>query len=120
MCNFCEIKETCKKEKRIFNPETALKIRIDRNKESKSFPKIRMQQLREFDAAFSPLIKQGLSVETVINNDKDLSIVTSRTVRNWINKSYLDAKRHDLRNAVTRAYKPEYNYQKKSIKESIN
>lgn len=115
MCNFCEIKDTCKKEKRIFNPETALKIRIDRNKESKSFPKIKMQQLKEFDSSFSPLIKQGLSVETVMNHDKELSIVTSRTVRNWINKSYLAAKRHDLRNAVTRPYKLEYDYQNKRV-----
>ena len=60
----------------------------------------------------SPLIKEGLSIESIYASLKDIFPVTSRTVRNWINKGYLDAKRIDLRNAVKREYSPKYNYQR--------
>jgi len=115
ICNFCSLKDGCKKDKRLFHPELAYKIRNDRNIESKSFPKVKVSKLKEFDNEFSPLVKQGLSVETVMNQMKDNCISTSRTVRNWINKSYLMAKRHDLRNAVTRVYDDKYDSKDKRV-----
>ena len=112
ICNFCEQKKFCKKTKRTFNPEEAYIIRKERLSDSKRNPLISTKQLNDFNEWVSPLIKEGLSIESIYASLKDIFPVTSRTVRNWINKGYLDAKRIDLRNAVKREYSPKYNYQR--------
>lgn len=113
ICNFCESKPICRKAKRIFNPEEAYMIRKDRNVESKSVPNIKKNRIEEFDRFITPLIKQGLSIECIYACLKDNFPVTSRTVRNWINKKYLSVNRLDLINAVKREYNPDYLFKRK-------
>jgi len=114
ICNFCEQRSTCRKEKRLFNPEEAYISRKDRTSETKRCPKISQKGLNDFNEIVSPLIKEGLSVEAIESSIKECFPVTGRTVRNWINNGYLDAKRIDLRNAVKREYSPAYNYKRVS------
>lgn len=104
ICNFCENRYQCKREKRIFNPEEAYILREDRLSESKTIPDVNKKDLEKFNEWVSPLIKEGLSVEAIYSSLGDMFPASSRTVRNWINKGYLDAKRIDLRNAVKREY----------------
>ena len=108
ICNFCESKPTCRKGKRVFNPEEAYLIRKDRNSESKSAPNIEKSRIEEFDRFITPLIKQGLSIESIYACLKNEFPVTARTVRNWINKKYLSVNRLDLINAAKREYNPDY------------
>lgn len=112
ICNFCETRFTCKKTKRLFNPEEAYILRNDRQIESKSIPNISKNELKKFDELVSPLIRQGLSIETIYSNLKDEFPVSTRTVRHWINKSYLAARRVDLINAQKREYSPAYKYKR--------
>ena len=112
ICNFCEQRYICKKEKRLFNPEEAYILRVDRISESKSCPDINKNDLDRFNDWVSPLIKEGLSIEAIHSSLGEMFPVSSRTVRNWINKGYLDAKRIDLRNAVKREYSPAYKYKR--------
>ena len=114
ICNFCESRCSCRKEKRLFNPEEAYISRMDRFSESKKCPKISHKELSNFDEIISPLIKEGLSIESIESSLKECFPATTRTVRNWINKGYLSAKRIDLRNAVKREYSPSYIYKRPS------
>ena len=114
ICNFCESRYSCRKEKRLFNPEEAYISRMDRFSESKKCPKISHKELSNFDEIISPLIKEGLSIESIESSLKECFPATTRTVRNWINKGYLSAKRIDLRNAVKREYSPSYIYKRPS------
>lgn len=119
ICNFCLQRQTCGKEKRIFNPEQAYYLRKDRLSESKSSPKVSQEDIVKFDSFFSPLVKQGLSVEIVCESFKNETPVTSRTARNWIDKKYLSVGRMDLRNAVKREYNPDYASKRKISKDPL-
>ena len=59
-----------------------------------------------------PLIKDGVSIEVAINsvNNCDLS---ASTIRRYIEKDLVDAKRHNLPRAIRFRVKKEYNYSKK-------
>ena len=114
ICNFCDQRNGCRKIKRLFNPEEAYILRNDRQKESKSVPNISRKDLRQFDELISPLIKQHLSIEAIYSNLKEYFPVSTRTVRHWINKCYLEARRIDLINAVKREYSPLYLYKRTS------
>lgn len=119
ICNFCPDRQTCGKEKRLFNPEEAYFLRKDRLSESKSNPKFSKKEIQKFDDFFSPLIRQGVSVETVCETIKEETPVTSRTVRNWINKKYLSVGRIDLINAVKREYSSDYAIKRKVSKDPL-
>lgn len=108
VCNFCEKKPSCKKDKRFFNPEEAYLIRRERNSKSKSVPSLNKSEMENFDAFLTPLINQKLSIESIHASLKSEFPVSTRTVRNWINKKYLSVSRIDLINAVTRQYNPDY------------
>lgn len=112
ICNFCEQRYMCKKEKRLFNPEQAYLDRKETSSISKSSPKISQNQLKNINEVISPLIKQGLSVETIFNCIGEQFPITSKTIRNYIDRGYLDAKRIDLINAVKREYSPIYKYKR--------
>lgn len=114
ICNFCEQRYTCKKEKRLFNPEEAYIQREDKKSESKRNPNISRNDLKRLDETISPLIKQGLSIETIYSTLGSICPVSSRTIRNYIDRGYLEAKRIDLRNAVKREYKDTYKYKRVS------
>lgn len=64
--------------------------------------------MENFDAFLTPLINQKLSIESIHASLKSEFPVSTRTVRNWINKKYLSVSRIDLINAVTRQYNPDY------------
>ena len=114
ICNFCDQRYVCKKDKRIFNPEEAYILRKERISDAKKYPQITNDKLSEFNDWISPMIKNGLSVESIYSSLKEMFPASSRTIRNWINRGYLDAKRIDLRNAVKRIYSPTYEYKRVS------
>lgn len=112
ICNFCERRNSCKREKRLFNPEEAYVKRMDRLSEAKRTPGVSKEELRDFDDLISPLVKQGISIEAIYSAVGKACPVSSRTARNYINKGYLAAKRIDLRNAVAREYSDSYKYRR--------
>lgn len=114
ICNFCDQRSYCRKAKRLFNPEEAYILRKDRLRESKTVPNISKNNLKKFDELISPLIKQGLSIEAIYSDLKNDFPVSTRTVRHWINRNYLEARRVDLINAVKREYSPFYRYKRVS------
>lgn len=112
VCNGCEEKERCRKEKHIFDPEYALGIIRNNESECKRVPKIEKNKLDKFDAFISPLIKSGISIEAIYTQYSGEFPASIRTVRNWINEGYLSAKRSDLINTLSRPYiSKAYKYQ---------
>ena len=113
ICDFCSKKNSCLKDKYTFNPEKAYAQRVMDNRESKKGPQVKNSVLKRFDEFIAPLIKKGLSIETIESEYKESFPVSSRQVRNWIdNKVFGDLSRADLINAQKRDYKKEYSYDK--------
>lgn len=104
VCNGCENIRRCRKEKHIFDPEYALGVIRNNEKESKRIPKASIRKLNAFDRFISPLIKAGISIEAIYQAYPSEFPVSVRTVRNWINEGYLTAKRSDLINTLSRPY----------------
>lgn len=111
VCNRCDNVATCRKEKHFFDPEYALGVIRNNERESKRIPKINMNELKTFDQFISPLIKSGISIEVIYQTYPNEFPITIRTVRNWVNEGYLTAKRSDLINTLSRPYVSKaYNY----------
>ena len=104
VCNKCPELNRCRKEKHLFDPEYALGVIRNNEKESKHTPKITAGKLKAFDDFISPLIKSGISIEAIYHVYPSEFPVSVRTVRNWINEGYLTAKRSDLINTLSRPY----------------
>lgn len=116
ICDFCEAKGYCKKERHFFNPDQVYLQRLHRLKQSRSHLSLTKKQLSSFDEWISPLIKQKLSIEAIHSKYPELFPVSVSTVRRWINQSHLQARRIDLLRAVTfkatksYAYRRPFNY----------
>lgn len=114
ICDFCSSKQSCLKDKYLFNPEQAYVDRLKELKESRSKTQVNKETLKTFDSFISPLIKNGLSIESIEALNKESFPVSTRQVREWVDKKYLSVSRADLINAQTRPYKKEYHYQSPS------
>ena len=112
VCNFCPDKKRCAKEKYIFDPDKAFKNRQDRLVESRKCISISNKSFKAFNQWLSPLIKNGIGIETLFNEYPNEFPVSTSTLRKWINNGYLSVKRIDLRRAVTYKVKKQYNYKR--------
>jgi len=112
ICDFCEAKGYCKKERHFFHPDQVYLQRQNRLKDSRSHLSLSKKQLSSFDEWISPLIKQKLSIEVIHSKYSHLFPVSVSTVRRWINQSQLSARRIDFLRSVTFKAKKEYVYRR--------
>jgi len=111
-CNFCERKQNCKYEKRIYHPEIATDLARERFKTGKTKIRLSNEELKQFDSYISPLLINGQSPEAIKSYSlKSKFPVSTRTLRNYINKSILTAKNIDLRRKMSYS-QSRYNYSK--------
>lgn len=110
VCDFCDSAGWCRMGKRRFDPVRAYAERSERLRKSREGASVTDSELKRIDTAVTPLIKSGLSVEVVMSVIGESVPVTSRTIRNWIDRFYLTARRADMINAQTRYVKAEYDY----------
>jgi IS30 family transposase len=108
ICNFCIKRKGCVKEQYIFNPDQVYKERQERLRESRRSIKISSKELKTFNQWFSPLIKNGIGIETLYHSYPDEFPASTSTVRRWINHGHLSVRRIDLRRAVKYRVKKQY------------
>lgn len=108
ICNFCVKRKRCAKEQYIFNPDEVYKERQDRLRETRKSIKISRKELKTFNQWVSPLIKNGIGIETLYHSYPEDFPVSTSTVRRWINHGYLSVRRIDLRRAVKYKFKKQY------------
>jgi IS30 family transposase len=112
ICNFCDQKWRCPKEKHTFNPDLVYVKRQSRLVDSRRRISLSNKDFKTFNQWISPLIKNGLGIEVLFNEYPNLFPVSTSTVRRWINDGRLSAKRIDLRRAVTYKVKKQYTYRR--------
>ncbi len=101
ICNFCIRKNKCNYERVIYHPEIAHDKSQNRRKNGKTAIKLTDDQLKALDQYVSPLIINGQSIEVIesYSSKKDFP-VTTRTLRNYIDKCLMTARNIDLRRKV--------------------
>jgi transposase, IS30 family len=119
ICNFCEGKNTCQKERHFFHPEVAYQQMKETKRMAHSKPHLPPKSLAYLNEWISPLIFDGKSIETIAAVYAHALPVSSRTIRNYIDRGYLDARRIDLRNAVVRTYKSDYDHKRPHSKNPL-
>lgn len=111
VCNFCKRKNECKYERLIYHPEIAHDKAKERFKNGKDIIKLSTDELEKFDGYVSKLLINGQSPEAIksysSNNDFPVS---SKTLRNYIDKGLLTAKNIDLRRKVSLKASNDYKY----------
>lgn len=110
ICDFCPKKQSCTKDKYLFNPEKAYSNRKIELRQAREKLQVSGEALKKFDEFITPLVKNGLSIEAINASSKESFPVSTRQVREWVDKKHLSICRADLINAQTRPYKKEYNY----------
>jgi len=110
ICDFCQGKTYCTKERHLWNPDHVYLKRTERLHLSRSHITLSINQLKAFDKWLSPQILQKKSIEVIYANSPDMFPVSTSTVRRWINHSKLSARRIDLIRAVSYRYNKLYRY----------
>lgn len=119
ICDFCEVKNTCQKERRFFHPEVAYQRMKETKRKAHIKPHLASKEMAYLNEWISPLIMDGKSIETIAAVYSHALPVSSRTIRNYVDRGYLDARRIDLRNAVVRTYKKAYDYKRSYSKSPL-
>jgi len=111
VCNFCDKKQGCKYERRIYHPEMAHDISKDRFKAKKTSIRLNEKELKAFDGYISPLIANGQSPEVIKSySTKDEFPVCSKTLRNYIDKGLLTVRNFDLKRKMSIRPSNQYKY----------
>lgn len=108
ICNFCIKRKRCVREQYIFNPDQVYKERQGRLRETRKSIKISSKELKTFNQWVSPLIKNGIGIETLYHSYPEDFPISTSTLRRWINHGYLSVRRIDLRRAVKYKVKKQY------------
>ena len=107
LCDFCEAKSYCGKERHFWNPVEVYGKRIQRGKEARKRLSLSEKRRTAFDGWITPLIRQRLSIEAIHSQHPESFPVSPSTVRRWIDAGRLTARRIDLLRAVAfRSRKP--------------
>lgn len=113
VCDFCEAKNYCRRERHFWNPDQVYIDRIEKLHHSRSHITLSKHQLSAFDQWLSPRVKQKKSIEVLFNTYPEMFPVSASTVRRWINQSRLSTRRIDLLRAVTFKVKNQYRYSRR-------
>lgn len=97
VCNNCENKEKCNREKRYYDcikaENRSLRNRIGTRKRKR----ISIDDISYIDSVVSPLVFNGLSLHHIYQSNETLQTICSeRTIRRLVYDRYLEAKAHDL------------------------
>ena len=96
VCNGCTERTRCTLEKNIYNgPKAQVKYK-QLLSESRSGISFSEQEVKELDALFSPLIKQGQSIHHIYINHKDEVMVSESTIYNLVDYSLFEARNIDM------------------------
>ena len=108
ICNKCEKKQYCRFEHRYYYAQDAQNKANKSLRESRTGIKISQDEFQEINDIISPLIRdKGQSLNHILSTHDEIH-VSERTLRNWINKGYTDAKNIDLPRTVSFKPKKEY------------
>ena len=104
VCNSCLHSKDCLFDKYLYNAEHAHREYREELSSSRQGIDMTKAELAELDALVSPLIRKGQPIAHIISNHSDEIGICGRSLYNYIEQGYLDAKKMDLRRAVR--YKP--------------
>ena len=108
ICDFCESRGYCVKERHYWNPINVYSKRTLKWKEDRSHLSLTPKKMTAFDEWITPLIKKRLSIEVLHSQYPEAFPVSVSTVRRWIDKGYLHTRRIDLLRAVSFKVKKQY------------
>jgi IS30 family transposase len=104
VCNACNIKRNCKKDRKYYDARHADAVAKRRFSEARSKPHIRDEELEELDDLVTPLIKKGQPITHIYAEHGDELPVCQRTLYNYIDSGNLSLTNLDLRRKV--GYRP--------------
>lgn len=108
ICNKCPKKANCVLPKRYYYANEAQEKYEKQLSDSRKGIKISQEDFEQINNIISPLIKdKGQSLNHILSSHDEID-VSERTLRNWINNGYTDAKNIDLPRKV--AFKPKKEY----------
>lgn len=101
VCDFCEGRPACGKERHFWNPVLVYQNRRDRQRNTRSHLSLSKARIAVFDDWLAPFIKKKLSIEAVRSRFPEAFPVSTATVRRWIDKGRMSIRRIDLPRAAT-------------------
>ena len=104
VCNNCSHSRNCLFDKYLYNAEYAHREYREELSVSRQGIDMTKEELAELDALVSPLIRKGQPVKHIMRNHADEIGICERSLYNYVEQGYLDARKTDLRRAVR--YKP--------------
>lgn len=114
ICNKCSNKIGCILPKRYYFADKAQERYEKELRDSRKGIKISKEDFKQINNIISPLIKdKGQSLNHILSTHTEIN-VSERTLRNWINNGYTDAKNIDLPRKVS--FKPKKEYAHKITK----
>lgn len=108
ICDFCESKTYCGKERHLWNPVLVYQGRIERLKKTRSHLSLSKAKIEAFNDWLRPYIKRKCSIEVIHSQYPHAFPVSTATVRRWIDKGVMTIRRIDLLHAVTFKTKKQY------------
>lgn len=108
ICDFCESRSYCGKERHYWNPVIVYQRRIERLKKTRSHLSLSKTKIEAFSDWLKPFIKKKCSIEAVHSQFPHAFPVSTATVRRWIDRRIMTIRRIDLLRAVTFRTKKEY------------
>lgn len=103
VCNCCQQKNLCQKEKYIYNAKEADSMAFQRKSSSHKGPHVDDKQIAKINRVLSKLVQgKGQSISHIMATHADVIKVSERTLYRYINKSYLTIRNIDLLKLVTR------------------
>lgn len=96
VCNNCNQRHNCTKEKFFYKAKKANKTYDDTLKDTRSGISIDSRELERIDDIVSPLIKQGQSIHNIVENNKDKIMCDEKTIYNYFELGLFTAKNIDL------------------------
>jgi len=119
ICDFCEARPVCRKERHFWNPVEVYSNREKRLRETRRQIILSKKQLSVFDDWLTPLLKKQISIEVIHSQYPEAFPVSPSTVRRWIDQGQLTARRIDLLRAARFKVKKEYAYPRPSNKDPL-
>ena len=114
ICDFCESRAYCGKERHLWNPVLVYQRRIERLKKTRSHLSLSKTKIESFNDWLRPFIKKKCSIEVVHSQFPHAFPVSTATVRRWIDRGAMTIRRIDLLRAVTFKTKKQYALRKPS------
>ena len=108
ICDFCDSRVYCVKERHFWNPVLVYQNRINRLKQIRSHLSLSKAKIEAFNNWLSPFIKRKCSIEVVHSQFPQAFPVSTATVRRWIDQGVMKIRRIDLLRAVTFKSKKQY------------